>query len=209
MDEKYHYMGYIVLQKKGDHEFEIIDGQQRLVTLSLIVLAGMRQIRNLAEKGVDVEHNRERLEVLRGQFIEFKNPVSLKIKNKFSLNRNNGQFYRSISNDLNPKNKRGQTQTNKLLLNAFNFFLDKILKKNPAFSGEEIAKFIETLSTGMIFTKIVVRDELNAYKVFETLNARGVQLSTPDLLKNYIFSIITKNDDVDNAELDELYCARA
>jgi hypothetical protein len=32
-------------------------------------------------------------------------------------------------------------------------------------------------------------NNLNAYKVFETLNARGVQLSTPDLLKNYLFSI--------------------
>ena len=56
----------------------------------------------------------------------------------------------------------------------------------------------------MIFTKIVVQDELNAYKVFETLNARGVQLSTPDLLKNYIFSVVTKNHDVSDEELNEL-----
>ena len=198
--EKYHYMGYIVLQKKGDHEYEIIDGQQRLVTLSLLVLSAMRQIRDLSDKGEDVENNNERLEVLRGQFIGFKNPVSLKVNNKISLNRNNGQFFRSIGNDLNPQNRRGQIYTNKLLLNAFNFFLNKDLGK----SGEEIAQFIEGLTTGMIFTKIAVQDELNAYKVFETLNARGVQLSTPDLLKNYIFSIITKNDDVDNAELNEL-----
>ncbi|SJM95692.1 conserved hypothetical protein [Crenothrix polyspora] len=56
----------------------------------------------------------------------------------------------------------------------------------------------------MIFTKIVVQDDLNAYKVFETLNARGVQLSTPDLLKNYIFSVVTKNNDVSDHELNEL-----
>jgi uncharacterized protein with ParB-like and HNH nuclease domain len=34
-----------------------------------------------------------------------------------------------------------------------------------------------------------VSDELNAFKIFETLNARGVQLSTSDLLKNYFFSL--------------------
>ena len=43
-EEHYHYMGYIVLQRKGQHEFEVIDGQQRLVTLSLIVLAAMKYL---------------------------------------------------------------------------------------------------------------------------------------------------------------------
>ena len=180
-DEKYHYMGYIVLQKKSDHEYEIIDGQQRIVTISLLVLAAMRQIKDLSGHGTDINENNERLEVLRNQFIGYKNPVSLRTNNKLSLNRNNGQFYRAISNELDAQNRRGQTYTNKLLFRAFSFFLDKKTGR----SGEEIAQFIEAMTSGMIFTKIVVQDELNAYKVFETLNARGVQLSTPDLLKNY------------------------
>ena len=40
----------------------------------------------------------------------------------------------------------------------------------------------------LFFTIITVTDELNAFKVFETLNARGVRLSATDLLKNYLFS---------------------
>ncbi len=47
-------------------------------------------------------------------------------------------------------------------------------------------------------------DNINAYKVFETLNARGVQLSTPDLLKNHIFSTLSDNDDVSDETLDML-----
>jgi hypothetical protein len=39
-----------------------------------------------------------------------------------------------------------------------------------------------------MFIRIVVDDELNAYIVFETLNARGIELSATDLLKNYLFS---------------------
>ena len=35
---------------------------------------------------------------------------------------------------------------------------------------------------------------MNAFKVFETLNARGVRLSATDLLKNYLFSIISTRD---------------
>ena len=39
---------------------------------------------------------------------------------------------------------------------------------------------------------ITVTDELNAFKVFETLNARGVRLSATDLLKNYLFSVVAR-----------------
>ena len=200
VDEHYHYMGYIVLQRKGQHDFEVIDGQQRLVTLSLIVLAAMRQIKDLAESNHEAEENEERLRVLTDRFIGAKNSISLRVDNKLSLNRNNGSSFKEICSNLESPNRRGLTLTNRLLHKAFQFFLDKEVGK----TGSEIAEFIEKLSSGMVFTKIVVQDDLNAYKVFETLNARGVQLSTPDLLKNYIFSIITKNDDVSEDELTEL-----
>lgn len=199
-DEHYHYMGYIVLQRKGQHDFEVIDGQQRLVTLSLIVLAAMRQIKRFAEQGLEEQENKERLKVLTDRFIGAKNPISLRVDNKLSLNRNNGTHFKAICSNLKAPNKRGITQTNRLLHKAFCFFSDKKMGN----SGSEIATFIEQLTSGMFFTKIVVQDDLNAYKVFETLNARGVQLSTPDLLKNYIFSVVTKNDDVSDEDLNDL-----
>src|SRR5205807_3043214 len=37
--EPAHYMGYLVLQTKDNKNFEVIDGQQRLTTLSLLVLS--------------------------------------------------------------------------------------------------------------------------------------------------------------------------
>ncbi len=199
-EEHYHYMGYIVLQRKGAHDYEVIDGQQRLVTLSLVVLAAMKQIQDLIDQRVEVKENEERLSVLSDRFIGSKNAISLKVDNKLSLNRNNGTHYKSICSNLDAPNRRGLTATNKLLHNAFQFYS----KNSMGNSGAQIAEFIEKLSSGMIFTNIIVQDELNAYKVFETLNARGVQLSTPDLLKNYFFSVITKNDDVADEELDEL-----
>ena len=43
LDEKnnYHYMGYLVLKRdaNNDKEFYIIDGQQRLTTISILILA--------------------------------------------------------------------------------------------------------------------------------------------------------------------------
>ena len=49
---------------------------------------------------------------------------------------------------------------------------------------------MDTVADRLFFTVISVTDELNAFKVFETLNARGVRLSSTDLLKNYLFSIV-------------------
>lgn len=199
-DEQYHYMGYIVLQRKSQHDFEVIDGQQRLITLSLVVLAAMKNIQLLINQGDEAEQNKERLGVLTDRYIGSKNPISLKVDSKLSLNRNNSSNFKIICSTLEAPNKRGQTNTNKLLNKCFKFFEAKDMGN----TGQEIAEFIERVSSGMIFTRIVVQDDLNAYKVFETLNARGVQLSTPDLLKNYIFSVVTKDNNVSDEDLNEL-----
>ncbi|WP_341326440.1 DUF262 domain-containing HNH endonuclease family protein [Methylotuvimicrobium sp. KM2] len=199
-EEQFHYMGYIVLQRKGQYDFEVIDGQQRLITLSLLILAAMKNIQNLIDKNQEVDDNTQRLSVLKQRYIGSTNPISLKVDSKLSLNRNNSANFKSICANLDAPNRRGQTHTNKLINRCFKFFQEKKFGG----SGQEIAEFIERVASGMIFTKIVVQDDLNAYKVFETLNARGVQLSTPDLLKNYIFSIVTKNNNVPDEELNEL-----
>jgi Protein of unknown function DUF262/Protein of unknown function (DUF1524) len=199
-DEQYHYMGYIVLQRKSQHDYEVIDGQQRLITLSLVVLGAMKNIQLLIDNGDEAEENKERLGVLTDRYIGSKNPISLKVDSKLSLNRNNSSNFKLICSTLEAPNKRGQTNTNKLLNKCFKFFEEKKMGN----TGQEIAEFIERVSSGMVFTKIVVQDDLNAYKVFETLNARGVQLSTPDLLKNYIFSVVTKDNNIPDEELNEL-----
>jgi len=45
-----------------------------------------------------------------------------------------------------------------------------------------------------MFIKIEVEDEMSAYTLFETLNYRGVDLTVTDLLKNYLFSLLSESD---------------
>jgi len=198
--EKYHYMGYIVLQRKSQHDYTVIDGQQRLITLSLVILAAIKQIEKLIQTRNEADNNKERRDELRRRFIGAKNPISLRVDNKLSLNRNNDSNFRRICSKLEVPNVRGLTNTNKLINKTYEFFL----KKTMGNTGKVIAEFVERVTSGMVFTKIVVQDDLNAYKVFETLNARGVQLSTPDLLKNYLFSVVTKNNEVNDNDLNKL-----
>lgn len=199
-DEKVHYMGYMVLQQKSQHEFIVIDGQQRLITLSVIVLAVMKKLQNLVDKRVDQEANKQRLTVFTDRFIGVTNAVILTVENKLSLNRNNRRNFRNISSNLKPLREIGMSRTNLLLNEAFDFFVQKITIRDAS----ELARFVEKLADKLFFTKIVTQDSINAYKMFETLNARGVQLSTPDLLKNHIFSTLTRNDNVTDTQLDDL-----
>lgn len=67
----------------------------------------------------------------------------------------------------------------------------------------ELARFLDKVVDQLFFTVITVSDELNAFKVFETLNARGVRLSATDLLKNYLFSVINA-DKAHGSELKSL-----
>jgi len=39
--EQAHYMGYLVLQSSDSKDFDIIDGQQRITTLSVMILAAL------------------------------------------------------------------------------------------------------------------------------------------------------------------------
>jgi hypothetical protein len=72
--------------------------------------------------------------------------------------------------------------------------------------GAALAAFITKVFDSLFFSVITVGDELNAYKVFETLNARGVKLSSTDLLKNYFFSVLYKKqkETYNEKELNEL-----
>ncbi len=194
-----HYMGSIVLQIKGDErdkEFWIIDGQQRFTTLSILTLALIHKIKDLAKQGIDPEQNNERVELLLKQYIGQKDPASLLYSSKLFLNETDDSFYQRLLNFKEPLNPNKLKSSEKLIWSAFLFFKDKIEtqfieEKN----GELISSFLtKTVAEQLKFIQITVVDELNAYTVFETLNSRRVELTSTDLLKNYLFSLVAKSE---------------
>lgn len=202
--ENEHYMGYLVLQSRDSKNFDVIDGQQRLTTLSIIVLAVLGNLQVLIDKDIDPDKNKQRLDQLRSSFIGYLDPVTLIPRSKLNLNRNNDNLYQRYLVPLEPAPKRNLKATEHLMRKAYDWFFDEIRKRfaNNQ-SGEDLAHFIDALSDKLFFTVITVNDELNAYKVFETLNARGVKLSSTDLLKNYLFSVV-HNNGADEHEMNEL-----
>ncbi|MHB1278731.1 MAG: DUF262 domain-containing protein [Bacteroidia bacterium] len=191
-----HYMGSVVLQSVTAKEFLIIDGQQRFTTLSILTLATIATIKNLISEGIDIAENKERVEILMRQYIGQKEPSSLTYSSKLFLNENNDGFYQNrLIGFKEPINERKLSDSERLMWKAYQFFLQKVSKKFSSKGGSELADFLNNVSGElMLFIQITVEDELNAYTVFETLNSRGVELTSTDLLKNYLFSLVAKSE---------------
>ena len=196
-----HYMGALVVQARGDREFLVIDGQQRLATISLLALAVIGKLRRMADQGADEDRNRERATELRNRFIGEKDPASLVESSRLRLNETDDPFYQDYLVQIRePLNPRGLPRSNALLWDCFRYFSKQIdeLEVDAGNAGEETAKILsETVARRLLFILITVDDELNAYTLFETLNARGLELTTTDLLKNYFFSKVRAGTDVD------------
>ncbi|HBD8956517.1 TPA: DUF262 domain-containing protein [Campylobacter jejuni] len=59
--------------------------------------------------------------------------------------------------------------------------------------GKIIAEYVEMIGEQLKFIVIIVQNELDVYVLFQTLNARGVELTATDLLKNYFLNLLKMN----------------
>lgn len=190
-----HYMGSLVLmQNENPEEYTIIDGQQRIATLSILILCVIARLKELAESGVEPDANLERAALLRGSFIGAKQPGSLVEASKLRLNRNDDDFYQGTLVQLErPASVRSLGDSEKQLWGAFTYFTKRINEDFPDYSGQQLAEWIDALvSVRLLFIQVVVEDDMGAYTVFETLNARGLELTASDLIKNFLMSLVSK-----------------
>jgi uncharacterized protein with ParB-like and HNH nuclease domain len=206
-NDKTHYLGYLVLQNNKEEEdsFWVIDGQQRLTTLSIIALAVTALFKKWSNENIDAEDNKIRFDKITERYLGNFSTSKLSISPKLTLNRNNDDYYKSWLLKLRqPASLSRLKPSQRLMQKAFNYFFEQIEEKfKTNKSGADLADFLEKIvGNGIIFTQIIVTNDLDAFKVFETLNARGVKLSTADLLKNYLFKLTHNLGELDLEEAE-------
>lgn len=197
-----HYMGAIVVKAENDRQFLIIDGQQRIATLTILGLAIIDSLTVLAKNG-EIPENKERADALRARYIGEKDPASLTEISKLVLNKHDDGFFQDYLIQLRrPQNPRSLTRSNRLLWDCFVYFKNEISKEAAiANNGLVLAELLsEVIARRLLFILITVDDEISAYTVFETLNARGLELTTTDLLKNYLFSRLHSKNDLESVQ---------
>ena len=206
-NDKTHYLGYLVLQPivEEDESYWIIDGQQRITTLSILALAVTALFEKWSKESIDADDNKIRFEKITERYLGNFSTSKLSISPKITLNRNNDDYYKSWLLKLRQPTALAKLKpSQRLLQKAFNYFFDQLKEKfKENQSGADLADYLEKIvGNGIVFTQIVVNNDLDAFKVFETLNARGVKLSTADLLKNYLFKLTHQLGDIDLEEAE-------
>jgi uncharacterized protein with ParB-like and HNH nuclease domain len=161
------FMGYLVLMQKGKSN-EIIDGQQRLITISLLMLAFIHNIQKNEKSDTDASRL---VQLLKTKFVAELGVSKDTYTNRLVLNENNNDLYKSFISG-SPMSRQKLNGSEKSMKSCLKWFTDKIpdLKLGKS---EDLANAAINIADSLFFTTLNVSDDLNAYVVFETLNARG------------------------------------
>ncbi len=194
-EEDYHYMGVVLFQQVPGG-WIVVDGQQRLATFVLLALGVIDFLEHLEKENVEPEKNRERREIFTRRFVGEKEPVRLLFQPRLRLNRVDHGFFNQyvLERKAPPRGSLSRHPSHELLWKGFVYFQEQIREHFQGDTGSDVAAFLEKVLDRTLFTQILTPDDLSAYVIFETLNARGIALTPPDLLKNYLFSLMQETD---------------
>lgn len=175
-----HFIGSIVYvhddvyTASGLTELTIIDGQQRLTTITLIYITLYRLAKELDNQMLV---NRIHKTYLINEFA----PEAEKLKLKPTDN--NKDALRYILNSTNEEEFKGYSK----IIENFHFFKTAITSDN-----------FETVQRGLsklIFVDIALdRQKDNPQRIFESLNSTGLELSQADLIRNYILMGLSRTN---------------
>lgn len=186
--EAEYFLGTVVLTKNKAGQHAVIDGQQRLATISILICA----IRNHFYAIGDAE----RADELHRDYLAKKELRGLSETPHLTLMASDNGFYESHilpkpAPTAAAKGKKGQSASNARLETALRLCTEHVstLAKTTHTPAVVLLDWIEYLNDKAKVIVVEVNDEAAAYTIFEVLNDRGLELSVSDLLKNFIFRV--------------------
>ena len=176
----------------GKDETILLDGQQRLATVT-ILLSAIREIARRIANTHRLQAGHDLARDLQRDLIEKKN------KTEFALilgEIDRVYFMKTIQMDpAQPESPR--LRSHNLIKNAQEFLSASVDQKISGMSGtdaiEELSTIRDQLATAITMVAIEVKSEDDAFSIFETLNDRGLRLSVPDLLLNHLMRKATSD----------------
>lgn len=179
-DSKELFLGNFIFDISDSSDYKIVDGQQRLTTISIIFIALREQAKFLNE--VEMANEIQ-------SFISIYSKIRNKNVVKFGVSENIRAIYEHMTlpdwNGEFPVSLNGKSikrQINKVKP-IFNYVKESI----SIFNSNDLREFVNALWDTYVVV-IKVENTEDVFSVFERTNARGLDLNIGDLLKNYIFS---------------------
>ncbi|KQO65178.1 hypothetical protein ASF23_03440 [Curtobacterium sp. Leaf261] len=155
-------------------EFLVVDGQQRLTTLSILLCALRDYLR---------AHQPDQpmlAESLHEQYVadRFK-PGDARLK-LLPTQADRDDFRAVVDGAVGADSTSG-------VGNAYSFFRRALEAADDPEDLHDIERIREAVLGGLSFVSITARDDDNVYRIFESLNNTGLRLTQGDLVRNYLF----------------------
>jgi uncharacterized protein with ParB-like and HNH nuclease domain len=178
-EEPEYFIGSMICIKKGNNFFEVVDGQQRLTTLSL-VLVQLKKLIN--SQGIKDDLQKRVLPV--DVFLERPTEPRLTVRRKeFNLYK----FF--ILQDNKNYLPSKPTDTELLFIENSNFINEYLKDKDQAL----LKKLAQYILQNVFCVFVTTENFSSSFRLFNVLNNRGLPLSNSDLLKNSLFEYSEAN----------------
>ncbi|WP_341782404.1 DUF262 domain-containing protein [Ectopseudomonas mendocina] len=196
-NEPNYFLGSIICINQSQdalsvQSLELVDGQQRMTTLSLLLAAIYQSFRVLPNLGMEQQI----------ELYNLKHKLVLKKKSDQprlipQVQNNNQQDYFAVLGKAGILDDVEQVQHagNRRVLKAYRHFLWRIEQYLQELS-EPVAglqALLDKVNTATL-VKIEVAGHSDAYTLFESLNNRGVPLTAIDLIKNKLLAVLEAKD---------------
>ncbi len=204
-DEDY-LMGSILLSKgaKEDYERLLIDGQQRTLTYSILLMCVLKHVQNshqLILKGNDQEQQRT--------LVDMRSCVSnndaMYIPRVSMPHSKANDMLQSIfawskvadgeASDVFTEEKDHWTQTQRNLIDVATWIYEKKLKTEGWLPNSELLSHMRKILDKVKFLQITLSSQQEAIAIFDRINSRGALLDSGDLIKNRIFQTVESDED--------------
>ena len=181
-----YYMGPVILIEKGNLR-SIVDGQQRLTSITLLLIFLYNK-----QKGTAIADD------IRGLIFSRKgSKTSFNIENKERENILRALYNDALTEyDIDSEKSESARNMYERFCDIESMFPDTIL-------GENMSLFTDWLREKVVFVEILAYSIENAYTIFETMNDRGLNLTPTEMMKGYILTKVGNEDRIE--ELNELW----
>ncbi len=175
-----HFFGSIVTSA-ADSSYNrlVIDGQQRLTTISLLLLAGIKAVKDGAVEISEESKLDEAYEVfLKAKFCNSERKI------KLVPIENDRIAYDKIFNEEDSFDEDSKITRN------YRHFYDLLTRKPQALSFDQLLDAIERLQ----IISIELDSDDDAQLIFESLNSTGLALTEADKIRNYLLMSLTPEE---------------
>jgi hypothetical protein len=178
-----YFLGSVVAIPREPGVLEIVDGQQRLATTA-ILLAAIRNALRLRDS------DKLLVERIENTFLTTIDARARARISRLRLNVVDGEFFnqRIMQANLSVEPRAG---SHVRIVEAASLAEKQVTAITTSFKakdhGDVLNSWVEFIEHRAVVILLKVPSDVNAYRMFETLNDRGLRTSQSDLVKNYLF----------------------